>query len=74
MAAKRPRDKKGCFRKPKEMKRREMSAVNCKIIGEVVEEVEIDTEVHCESQSCLELRGRRMVELDVLAKELEQRF
>ena len=71
MAAKRPRDKKGCFRKPKEMKRREMSAVNCKIIGKVVEEVEIDTEVHCESQSCLELRGRRIVELDVLARELE---
>jgi len=43
-----------------------MSAVNCKIIGKVVEEVEMDTEVHCEPQSCLELRGRRIVELDVL--------
>lgn len=71
MAAMRPRDKKGCFRRLKEYKRREMSAINCKVVGKGVEEVELDTEVHCEPQSCLELRGRRIVELDVLAKELE---
>lgn len=71
MAAMRPRDKKGCFRRLKEIKRREMSAVNCKRPGIVVEEVEMGTEAHCESQSYLELRGRRIVELDVLAKELE---
>jgi hypothetical protein len=73
MAAMRPRDKKGCFRRLKEIKRREMSAVNCKRSGIVVEEVEMGTEAHCESQSCLELRGRRIVELDVLAKELSVR-
>ena len=66
----RPRDKKGCFRRLKEMKRREISAVNCKRPG-IVEEVKMGTEAPCESQSCLELRGRRIVELDVLAKELE---
>ena len=67
----RPRDKKGCFRRLKEVIRREMSATYCKDIGKIVEEIASDTEVHCEPQSCLELRGRRIVELDVLAKELE---
>ena len=62
MAAMRPRDKKGCFRRLKEIKRREMSAVNCKRPGIVVEEVEMGTEAHCESQSYLELQGRRIVE------------
>jgi len=47
MAAMRPRDKKGCFRRLKETKRREMSAVNCKRPGIVVEEVEMGTEAHC---------------------------
>ena len=34
-----PREKEGCFRRLEETKRREMSAVNCKRPGKVVEEV-----------------------------------
>ena len=45
-----PRDKKGCFRRLKEIKRGEMSAVNCKRPGKVVEEVEMGTGALCESQ------------------------
>ena len=39
MAAMWPREKEGCFRRLEEIKRREMSAVNCKRSGKVVEEV-----------------------------------
>ena len=45
-----PRDKKGCFRRLKEIKRREISAVNCKRPEKVVEEVEMGNDTLCESQ------------------------
>ena len=47
-----PRDKKGCFRRLKEIKRREILAVNCKWPGIVVEGVKMGTESPCELQNC----------------------
>lgn len=65
------RDKKGCFRSRKENKRREISADMCKRKGRDVEVVVKSSEDHDGSENCFELRGRRIVELDMLARELD---
>ena len=70
-AGNRPRDKKGCFRSRKELKRREILADRCKRKGRDVEVVLKSSEAHG-SANCSELkRGRRIVELDVLAREID---
>ena len=67
----RPRDKKGFFRSRKEIKRRELSAEMCKRRARDVEVVVRSNESSDESENRFELQGRRIVELGVLAKELD---
>ena len=65
------RDNKGCFRRPKELKRRELSAASCKKPRRNIEDVVTNAEDHCVSKRCFEFQGRRIVELGELAKEFE---
>jgi len=65
----RVRDKKGCFRRVKECERRQNLQIRCK---RKFEEVTKDVENANDRRSDFKLSGRRVVELDLLAKVLDQ--
>lgn len=71
MAAVRPRDKRGCFRKRKDNERREKLRIRFKRNAEEPSVImESDGRQSNEEKGFL-LTGRRVVELDVLAKALD---
>ena len=65
----RVRDKKGCFRREKECERRQNLQIRCK---RKFEKVTQDVENANDRRSDFKLLGRRIVELDLLAKVLDQ--